>query len=211
MTLSRKYVLDDPGFYPIYETRRSISVSFEVSGWAVIGVLRAIKRQWGSGTVAEFVKQMSPDFASVFSTPLHASSTYPESCLTALMEVAERNKGMGAAAKIGQGSGFLAVEVVFPIYQQILSNQRFLKSFPHLWEKMTNGAGRFEITKTHDSGATVCLFDYPDMPELWCRFLGGWLVGAVQSVGNKKGVEGMEVACPRTGGSHHEYELRWFN
>ena len=184
-------------------------MGFTVSGWAVIGVLRATKREWGSGTVAELVSQMSGESSSIFGAPLHASSTYPDSCLTELMAVAEQNKGKGAVAAMGRGTGALAVNEVFPIYQQMVSIERFLKSFPRLWEKMTQGAGRFDIVEMQEDGAIVRLVDYPEMPEPWCRFLGGWIGGAVQNVSNKEEVDVRERACPRNGGPCHEYQLTW--
>ena len=186
-------------------------LGFQFHGWAVIGLLSAIKNTWGRGTVSALQDGLCSTNKETLQKKIHASSKYDSSLVVELLLELEKGKGDGTGSafyRAGRGAGLMAIEVMFPVYKSMENEERFFNSFPKLWDRMMEDAGTVEVSVAANK-ALVKICGYPSREELWSRFWEGWLVGAVETACGSKDVTTAREMFADSKIVRHEFQISW--
>jgi len=184
----------------------------EVSGRALLGLVKFIKEQGGTAVLRDILNEAAPEARKVFDKSILVLSWYPYSVYVYLLRAIDRRMGSGDLSwcwKLGENAASLDIRSFLRTYDQKGGQKDLIQSCTMVWSSYYKNAGRMEATSAEPENTVLRITDFPEMDPAHCRLMEGWMNEVIKLIGTKVINKVTEVNCMSQGGPYHEFKCSW--
>lgn len=154
-------------------------------------------------------RNISPEYAARFRTPILATETVPVRMLNAITEEAAKIKGEPVASfalRAGRQGASDAVKGVYRFFALVLTPAALISKASQMWSSIYN-RGEMRLEEEKPKSAKVRLSNFPSEP-VGCARITGWIEQLIALTGAKN-VRAIHTECVTKGGKACQWNITW--
>jgi uncharacterized protein (TIGR02265 family) len=154
-------------------------------------------------------RNLPPEYATRFRSPILATETIPVHMLNRLTEEAAKSKGEpleSFARRAGREAAGDAIKGIYRFFALVMTPQALLSKASQMWSSLYN-RGEMKIDQQTEKGARIRLMNFPS-EAAGCSRITGWIERMAELTGAKD-VRVEQTGCFAKGAPHCEWMLKW--
>jgi len=154
-------------------------------------------------------RNLPPEYATRFRSPILATETIPVHMLNRLTEESAKAKGEPVetfARRAGREAAGDAIKGIYRFFALVMTPQALLSKASQMWSSLYN-RGDLKVDGQTDRGARIRLIGFPS-EAAGCSRITGWIERMAELTGAKN-VNVVQTSCFAKGQPHCEWTVNW--
>ncbi|HEY4642776.1 MAG TPA: hypothetical protein VII75_15650 [Thermoanaerobaculia bacterium] len=154
-------------------------------------------------------RNLPPEYATRFRSPILATETIPVHMLNRLTEESAKAKGEPVesfARRAGREAAGDAIKGIYRFFALVMTPQALLSKASQMWSSLYN-RGDLKVDSQTDRSARIRLVGFPS-ENAGCARITGWIERMAELTGVKN-VKVVQTACFAKGQPHCEWTVNW--
>lgn len=186
-----------------------VDESLTVKGSPVRSLQKFIESQLSAEQRETVFRNLPPEYATRFRSPILATETVPIHMLNRFTEEAAKAIGEpleAFAQRAGREAAGEAVKGIYRFFALVLTPPALLSKASQMWSALYN-RGQMRVVEQTSNSATLRLEDFPS-EIAGCSRTTGWIERMAQLTGAKN-VNVVQTQCFARGGRNCEWIVKW--